>query len=143
MATTEHILSSYQRDQVNLASPEALTLMLYRAALKSVGQTKKMLGSSTFDVFTASQLARDIFLELADNVNTEHPHAASMRDLYLYCWRIVIAAPSQANPEAQLASVEAVLQNLIEGLEAFIKGQTTIEPAAVESKAPPSLNFVG
>jgi flagellar protein FliS len=144
MATTEQLLAAYQQDQVNLASPEALTLMLYRAALKGVGQTREVLGGSAFEVFSASQLARDILLELADNVNMDHPQAGSMRDLYLFCWRTVIGAPSHAEPEAQLASVETVLKNLIDGLETYIKGQpASPSMEQVQPKEAPSLNFLG
>ncbi|PSR23019.1 MAG: flagellar biosynthesis protein FliS [Sulfobacillus acidophilus] len=139
MATTKEILESYQREQITLASPEALTLMLYEAARKSVMQARTQLSGATVDVLTASQLARDIFLELADNVNLDHPHGATMRDLYLYCWRTVMTATSHPDPDQQFKVVEAVLDRLMAGLRAFMAGQSS---HASES-APTSLNFVG
>lgn len=139
MATTNEILLSYQREQITFASPEALTLMLYEAALKSVAKAREQLTGSTVDVLTASQLARDILLELADNVNLDHPHGATMRDLYLYCWRTVMTATSSSDPEQQFKTVETVLNRLIAGLRAFMSrpSQTAKDPA------PMSLNFVG
>lgn len=141
MATTDQLVAAYQQDQVNLASPEALALMLYRAALKGVGQTRDALGGPALAILSVSQLARDIFLELADNVNLHHPQGQSMRDLYLYCWRTVIAAPSHPEADRELATVEDVLKNLIVGLEAYSKGQAPLDP--VQTKEVPSLNFLG
>lgn len=139
MATTKEILESYQREKITLASPEALTLMLYEAALKSVTEARGHLTGSTIEVLTASQLARDILLELADKVNLDHPHGVTIRDLYLYCWRTVLTATSTPDPEQQFKTVEAVLTRLITGLRSFISGSSPVsnEPAST------SLNFVG
>jgi flagellar protein FliS len=139
MATTKEILESYQREKITLASPESLMLMLYEAALKSVTEARAALTGSTVDVLTASQLARDILLELADNVMLDHPHGSTMRDLYLYCWRTVMTATSCSDPEQQFMTVETVLTRLISGLQAFISGVQ--EPLGETTST--SLNFVG
>jgi len=143
MATMEEMLDQYQRERVTMSSPEALTIMLYDAALKNIRDMQEHLELKPIEILARSQLARDILIGLADNVNMDHPYGKTMRDLYLYCWRTVIAAPGQANAAEQLTAVEAVLENLIRGLKAFINGQT--RPVAGSATVPEtmSIDFAG
>lgn len=141
MATSSEVLEQYRREQVTMGSPEALTLMLYEAALKSVRKAKGCLGGKPIDVVTEAKMALDVCIELADNVNLEHPHGQRMRDLYLYCWRTLLAAPGRPDAAEQFDAVDTVLTNLVAGLRAYTTGAA--KPAAVESNAPVSIDFVG
>lgn len=144
MATTEEILGQYQRERITMSSPEALTLMLYEAALKNVRQMRENVDLKAIELLSQSQRARDILLALADTVNLDHPHGQTMRDLYLYCWRTVITAPGQDNAAAEFMAVETVLENLIRGLQGYLSGERASEKQASEvSSAPMTVDFAG
>lgn len=134
-------LGQYQQDAINTATPEQLTLMLYRAALKGIRTIRAGLNENPENALTDSQLSRDILAALADNVNMDHPYGQQMRDLYLYCWRTVLAAAIARTPD-NLDAVEAVLQRLIDGLEGFReKSRQQISLGATQEIL--SINFAG
>lgn len=132
-------LNQYRIDAINTASPEQLTLMLYRAALTNVQNLRKLMNEGPVNGLDKSQLGRDIFAALADNVNLEHPQGQTMKDLYLYCWRTLLSAAIEQRSEG-LESVEAVIQNLIRGLEGYINRDKV---AARATEAAMSINFAG
>lgn len=138
METTNRELQ-YQTDIINTATPEQLTLMLYRAALQSVEASRCAMSSDPRSGLRESQLARDILSALADDANVQSPHGETMRELYWYCWRTLLSAVTSKSPE-QCESVEVVLKNLIEGLE-FYSGRKG--PKTIEEEAPLSINFSG
>lgn len=132
-------LNQYRTDAINTASPEQLTLMLYRAALVNVQNLRKLMNEGPVNGLDKSQLARDIFASLADTVNLEHPHGQTMKDLYLYCWRTILSAAIEGSPEA-LGPVQEVIQNLIQGLEGYANRHKV--PQRSEDVAV-SINFAG
>lgn len=132
-------LTQYKLDAINTATPEQLTLMLYRAALANVETCRQHLRENPRDGLGSSQLSRDILSALADDVNVAHPHGKTMRDLYLYCWRTLLSAATSGNPD-ELAAVEQILKNLIQGLEAYRNADRASEPVAAEAL---SINFAG
>ncbi len=134
----------YQADAINTATPEQLTLMLYRAALSGLRKLKDALKNEPSKGLGESQLPRDIMAALADNVNMNHPDGQKLRDLYLYCWRTILNC-AVSGSDGELDSVEVVLENLIHGLDAFVANRRGAS-ASVEvsqSMEAVSINFAG
>lgn len=134
----EEKFNQYRIDQINTASAEELTLMLYRAVLANLGAVREQLRKDPSAAAKVSQLGRDILAALADGVNLEHPHGQTLRDLYLYCWRQLISA-SLGGEEADLESVQTVIGNLAAGLQAYQLKSASEPDTAVAA----SLNFAG
>lgn len=132
-------INQYKQDSVNTASPEQLTLMLYRAALAGVEEYRQHIIEDPGKGLDLSKATRDVLAGLADNVNMQHPHGPTMRDLYLFCWRTSLSSATNGTTEG-LDSVEAILRNLIAGLEEF-QHSTRLQP--VDAKESESINFAG
>ena len=134
----------YQADAINTATPEQLTLMLYRAALSGLRTFKDVLKNNPSKGLSESQLPRDILAALADNVNMDHPEGDKLRDLYLYCWQTLLNA-ALSGSEDELDAVEAVLENLIQGLEGFNANRRGADPFGGRSQSVEavSINFSG
>lgn len=137
MDVTEQ-LAQYRQDAVNTASPEHLTLMLYEAALQGVREYRTHLTENPTSALSDSRLPRDILAALADNVNMNHAQGGLIKNLYLYCWRTLVASATTKTDE-NLDSVETVLGNLIEGLKAF----SAKDAVATKGDEPISINFAG
>jgi flagellar protein FliS len=141
MDAMEEQLNQYKQDAINTATPDQLTLMLYRAALTGVRAFRDTLRDNPSDTLTASQLPRDILVGLAENVNPDHPHSQTMKDLYLFCWRALLESSTSRSPEG-LDTVVSILENLIAGLEEYT-GRRRVPVATTVSEEPVSINFAG
>lgn len=117
----ESALLAYRENQVRTASPDRLVLLLFEAALKAAKAARGHLTEENRgDAAREARLVQDIMVGLVDTLNSEHPEAGTMRDLYLYCWRETVAAQTQTAPN-KLDSVIRVLDNLAVGLRRFIE----------------------
>ncbi len=132
-------VNQYKHDSVNTASPEQLALMLYRAALAGVEEFQAKIAQEPERGLDLSKSARDILAALADNVNLGHAHGQQMRDLYLFCWRTLLRASTDATTEG-VDSVQAILRNLIAGLEGYQRANR-VKP--LKADEPLSINFAG
>ena len=141
MDQAEQQLYQYRLDTTNTATPEQLTLMLYEAALGSVESCIQSLAQDPQSGWSTSELARDILAALADDVNVNHPHGQTMKDLYGYCWRTLMQAATSKDG-SQLVAVKDVLKNLIMGLEEYRQPRRVATTPESGGKYH-SLNFAG
>lgn len=137
----EEQLNQYKQDAINTATPDQLTLMLYRAALTGVKSFRDTLQEDPSSALTASQLPRDILVGLAENLNPEHPQSQTMKDLYLFCWRALLESSTSRSPDG-LDTVESVLENLIAGLEEYASRRRVPVTGSFADESV-SINFAG
>ncbi|AEJ40686.1 hypothetical protein TPY_2526 [Sulfobacillus acidophilus TPY] len=137
-------LLRYQMAKIHTASTEELGLMLYEAALKGLRECQNAIRAQKWDLTVRhGRLAQDIFAGLAETVNPEHPHADTMTNLYLYCWRTVAFVQTSHRAE-DLDPVIEVVGHLIDGLKHFIQGRQG-NPTRLEetSEQKMTVNFSG
>lgn len=139
---SEQPFDQYKIDAIKTASPDRLVLMLWEAARRSGQQCQAALVEERWaDAVTHGRKLQEVMADLADNINAAHPHAATMKDLYLFCWRTAISAQLERRPEL-LDDVETVLNRLIAGLTSYLEAPQKAAPQS-ETVTELSINFSG
>lgn len=83
----------YQRNQVNTARPEELTLMLYNGAIKFLHQAKFAIEKKDLPKAHTSLIkTQDIITELMATLNMDYEISNSLLSLYEYLKRRLIEA---------------------------------------------------
>lgn len=125
----------YKTDTLQTATTDQLVLMLFEAALRAARdcQTAVREGQWT-DIARHGRMVQEVCGYLAETVDMAHPHAVRMKDLYLFCWRTVIAAQIERRPEL-LDPVITVLTDLAVGLRRYVRGNSEPPPRPVQGGA--------
>jgi flagellar secretion chaperone FliS len=102
----------YQRNQVNTARPEELTLMLYSGAIKFLNQGKLALQKNDLAKVNSSLLkVQDIITELMSTLNMDYEISHSLLSLYEYMKRRLIEGNIKKDLSI-LAEIEDMLKEL-------------------------------
>lgn len=104
-------LNQYKQNTVNTATPEELTLMLYKGAIKFINIGK--IGIENGDTEKAHEAiirAQDIIVELNASLNMDYDISKELRNIYEF----MIDRLVDANIQKETKSLEEVLELLIE-----------------------------
>lgn len=106
-----NVLNQYKQNTVNTATPEELTLMLYKGAIKFINIGK--IGIENGDTEKAHEAiirAQDIIVELNASLNMDYDISKELRNIYEF----MIDRLVDANIQKETKSLEEVLELLIE-----------------------------
>ena len=121
------IATQYRTNQIQTASPDRLVLMLYEGALKAAKDCRDAIESHDWTTMTRTgRQVQDIMIGLVDTLNGSEG-TATLRDLYLYCWKNTVSAQTQRDSRL-IEGVVTVLQNLADGLQKFLSTAQVARP---------------
>jgi flagellar protein FliS len=97
------VLNPYQQyatNQINTASPEELTLMLFKGAIKFISLAIKSIDDKSLEEANTNIIkAQNIFYELLTTLDRRYPISQSMASLYDFIIKLLVDANVRKDKE--------------------------------------------
>ena len=132
-----HVNKQYSEVEIKTANKGKLIVLLYRGAIRFMKKALLQLEQKNMEGKGNNLIrAQDIVLELLYSIDQEmldsgNELAVNLQRLYLYCYRRLVNANVQMDPQP-IEEVIVLMENLLEAWEQVVSGQVTEGEGAVD-----------